>query len=108
MGFDAGSVAALSYDFRSFPLDGATEPSQRCTGRGIIPEPSRAQLEAFYAAAGDFVAVGDEDGGVEEKVYQALSDVCSGKPSVAELRQLPPRILFEFSRYVMEAVAPKA
>ncbi len=107
MGFDASAVAPLSYDFRSFPVDGATDPSQRCAGRGIIPEPSRAQLEAFYAAAGEFVAVGDE-GAVEEKVYEALSEVCSGKPSVAELRQLPPRILFEFSRYIMEALAPKA
>lgn len=116
-GFSAASVAALSYDFTSFPQD---DGEGRCTGKGVIPEPTKAKLRAFYEGF-DALMQRDVDAEppsedeikalaaeMDEKVYGLLSGVCSGKPSVEELKQLPPRILSGFTRYIMESLAPKA
>lgn len=113
--FSAALVAPLSYDFRHFPQDDSDE---RCTGHGRIPEPSKAVLEAFWNAQGEVLAVLAEAGDdadeetvketVEDAVYQRISDVCSGKPSVDELKQLPPRILFKFAVWLTGELAPKA
>lgn len=121
MGFDASKVEVLAYDFTSFPTDGAVDPSERCSGRGRIAEPSKAKLEAFWNAqasvldevakaadAGDEIDADEVKAKLEDSVYQRLSDVCSGRPSVDELKQLPPRILFAFAKYLAENLAPKA
>jgi hypothetical protein len=109
MGFSAASVAVLEYDFTAFPQDG--DASLRCTGKGRIPEPSKAQIEAFFNEIGSFVqmpgSAEDDDGQVEARIYEHLSAVCSGKPSVDELKLLPPRILFEFAKYLFENLVPK-
>lgn len=120
MGFDASSVAVLAYDFTSFPKDAAEGPAERCTGKGRIPEPSRAKVDAFWKSQAEVLetlseASADADADlddvkarIEESVYQRISDVCSGRPSVDELKELPPRILFAFARYLAESLAPKA
>lgn len=115
-GFSAQTVARLSYDFTAFPKDG--QEDERCTGKAFIPEPSKAKIKAFFEG---FRALGspldeastDEDietavTELEDSVYVLLAAVCSGKPSQDELRQLPPRILALFTRYLLENMAPKA
>ena len=115
-GFSAASIAVLSYDFTSFLRDDSD--TERCTGKAIIPEPTKAKLKAFFdgfqdlteldplkASDEELQAVADER---DERVYALLSDVCSGKPSVEDLKQLRPRILAAFTRYVLENLAPKA
>lgn len=117
-GFSAASVTPLSYDFTLFPLDGS-DNGARCTGKGRIPEPSKRALEAFFrefeavfrpgvdeAPSDDDVVHAVED--LEDQIYGLLSNVCSGQPSPEELKQLPPRILAAFTRYLLENLAPKA
>ena len=112
-GFSAASVPVLSYDFTAFPKDGSDV--ERCSGKGRIPEPSKAKLDAFWQGLPGLLEGLDPDADedeikatVEEGVLQRISDVCSGKPSADELRELPPRILFKFAEYLRDNLAPKA
>ena len=107
MGFSAASVARLEYDFRNFPRDGV--PGEKCTGVGVIPEPSTDALKKFFedvqGALGE-AQTGDSD--AARTVLEAVAALCSGKPSVEELSQLPPRIGNEFAQYLLGAFSPKA
>jgi hypothetical protein len=115
--FSAATIGRLEYDFRSFTKDGSD--TERCTGKGFIPEPSKAALKEFFAGIaglGDAFqtgpvtddAVEEAAASLEDRIYAVLSNVCSGTPSIDELKQLPPRILAAFCRYLTENLAPKA
>lgn len=115
-GFSAASVAALSYDFRAFPKD--DDSGERCTGKGTTPEPSKARLDDFYKGfAESFGALSEaapEDADLEalaeergDKMYQLLADVCGQKPSVDELKELPPRILAKYTTWLLGELSPK-
>ncbi len=127
-GFSYTDIAKqFAYDFTGCPKDDGSGP---CTGKGLIPEPSLVQIEAFFNSLSkgfqpilDAVASGDADALAasvagdtpEEKrastlatmaaFREAVAAVCSNKPSLAELTDLPPRIFGLFARYVMEELS---
>lgn len=112
-GFSAALVEALTYDFTSFPKDGEDIGGERCAGKGRIPEPSKAQLEAFYRWLPSMRAelLTDEDAEAldrNEATYKALADLCSDRPCAEELAELPPRIFFKFVGWLLRELAPKA
>jgi hypothetical protein len=117
-GFSSATVAALTFDFTAFPSD--TDPNVRCTGKGIVPEPSTARLKAFGEALRSLYGTDEpsEDAVVqsleerikerEDAIYKAYADLCAGKPSEEELRQLPPRIFGQFCAWLQGSFVPKA
>lgn len=109
-GFSAASVDALEYDFTGFRRQ---DGQGACTGAGTIPEPSEAALDAFLAKWGELRSMSPEEleaksATLVNELREALSELCSGTPSLEELKQLPPRVLRGFFRYIMvELTDPK-
>jgi hypothetical protein len=110
--FSADRLEGLDYDFTGIPAnDGGM-----CTGKGYVPEPTKAREQAFRALA---VKVGkiaelppekqaaayakDPELG-DEAMLTALADFCGGHPSKEELAQLPPRALLAFSQWISTEV----
>lgn len=108
MSFNAASIKRLDYDFTSFATnDGAG----LCSGKGIIPEPSTARLDAFekFRATFDAAAASEADESVLGVVRKATADLCGGSPTLEELEELPPRILAGFTQWLVEELSdPKA
>jgi hypothetical protein len=134
MGFDAGkSVTALNYDFSTLPI--ADEETQKilAEAKGTIPEPSQAALDNFQkhvrematdpeiaalvalADDADPAAVIEAIGAmpaekltdVNNRMVDAIIDVCSGSPSAEQVRALPPRVRNAFIGWVSgELVGP--
>lgn len=122
MGFDAGEIDVLDYDFSKF-VPGVM---------GVTPEPSKAKIQEFQravkAATKDLLienarqaegrdpnapltaaelatALSDENDAEQMKVLDAVIEavgaVCSNQPSAAEIQALPWRIQQHFLGYIM-------
>src|SRR5581483_4983800 len=122
--FDAASVVEpLDYDFTHFRA-----------GKGTIKEPSDEQIRLFGiqqviqqrkivqaspdldddATVDDRLAAIEKAGQSEALVSYAAdeaaayADLCSGKPSVAELLKLPPRVRNAFYKWLRDEINPEA
>jgi hypothetical protein len=123
-GFNSGTaVEAMTYDFTAHGGP-----------KGTIPEPSQEQIEVFFKHIEDtakFVREienqakkvdDDDDEAVEDfieniprdkvKQYQNemsvwISDVCSGAPTVEEVRALPYRVFGAFTAWLAGEIGPK-
>lgn len=114
-GFSLESLNDLSFDFTEIPHASGTG---FCTGKGVMDEPSKDRIEAFFDSINALRkrvadAAKDKSGKKLEAITedaeelltgmrQALSDVGNGSPTVAQLEQLPPRALRGFSDWVQQ------
>lgn len=114
MGFDAGKIEALDYDFTSFP--GAA--GQVWAIRGTVPEPTAAGRDAFMADMSQVLDIGGA--GSEEEIRAALmglsperqqeisaqlraalARLCAGSPSAEVLEALPGRLFDAFRDWLI-------
>ena len=130
MSFGPSQVSKLDFDFTSFPRNDG-EPG-KCTGKGVMPEPTEDLIKAFFEQVQELRGLGDllkidkdelaslseEDRTaflelrkqeIEEKfsaalpkTREAITTLGQGTPTVAELEQLPPRVMRAFSTWVLE------
>ena len=118
--FSNNSVETLDYDFTSFPKNSGRG---NCTGKGVIPEPTQAHLQTFsdgmkllsgstnaeltkedQSKLIDKIASEGEEA-MEDKVLKLIAGLCQNKPSVTELKQLPPRIRTAFVKWIHQQLA---
>lgn len=115
--FQIDSVEPLDYDFTGFPKN---DGKGKCTGKGTVPEPTKKLLMAYSASLRKVYGLDDEG---EEDVKEAVekdkmnseerqdemlsltSALCQNSPTAAELKQLPPRILAAFMKWVYEELS---
>lgn len=105
--FSIKTVETLDYDFRGIPKDGG---KGYCSGKGIVPEPSTADLEEYQAAMQELQgertleelanAKTKEQAEQLHKTLEATAAFCKGTPSVEELEELPPRLKIAFIRWL--------
>lgn len=116
MGFDAGDVEALSYDFRDYGP------------KGVTPEPTTDQIRHFRKRVlatfnslktdgddtelgGDNLAVRflslppEQRDEVNDDLVDAVAELCAGHPTLEEIRALPARIRSGFVGSIFEAFA---
>src|SRR5215469_1111031 len=111
----AEEVSALEYNFEPYG------------GKGIIPEPSAIQIQAFRQALGSLIETEDlgpigqnpndlpreefvkvvsmflnrDTSEIDEKTLHMCADVCSGTPSFDELQTLPFRARSAFMGWLV-------
>ena len=113
--FSKASVESLDFDFTGFPsLNGG-----KCSGKGIIPEPTKTIQKAFWDKKNEIFGEGSEididlakefseNNDAEKVSIQMFSDLCQDSPSYTELAELPPRIFNEFTTWLLtEIFLPK-
>lgn len=117
--FSVDAVEALDYDFTGFDQD--KDPKKKCTGSGVIPEPTQKHLDAYAVGMKKLYEV-ETDKEVSEAVNsethtkeaaeKRLSQIaaltaalCQNSPSKAELMQLTPRIRTAFLKWVYQELA---
>lgn len=111
-GFSIASVSTLDFDFTGIPREDGTGT---LTEKGIVAEPSEARLDAFsvaFTTLSERLQVvnptADEQVNVYKDMHSAIIDLCGGTPSPDELRQMPPRYLTAFFKWLMaELQGPK-
>lgn len=106
--FSIKTVETLDYDFRGIPKDGPAKGY--CSGKGTVPEPSTADLEAYQATMKEItvgrsledLAQADTKEQQEQlhKTLEATAEFCKGTPSLQELEELPPRMKIAFIRWL--------
>lgn len=113
--FSKANVESLDYDFTGFPsINGGN-----CSGKGIIPEPTKAIQNTFWELKNEILGEGTTvDVEAAQKFSQRedaetisikmFSDLCQDSPSFEELSELPPRIFNEFTTWLLtEIFLPK-
>lgn len=112
-GFSIDAVEPLDYDFTQAPSNSG---KGMCKGKGTIPEPSEALLEAYSAAVRDLYKVedgesiakkmdADKQKETSDKLLSLTATLCQNSPSKAELKELPPRICTAFMKWVFKEIA---
>ncbi len=113
--FSASIVEPLDYDFTGFPS--TKNPGKNCKGKGTIPEPTHAVLEAYAEGLRDLFGINEgEDaetamesvqkkneegsGDAADTLLELTADLCQHSPTADDLRELPPRILNAFQKWV--------
>lgn len=107
-------VDVLEFDFRT--------PSNPDGPFGVIPEPSADQLSVFRTRLSDLIPTVTDNAGntkidvkalsarvsneaegsaLEGALYQSVADLCSGSPSVEQVRSLPFRGQRAFVGWIM-------
>lgn len=116
--FSANAIE-LKYDFTGFPKNDGSKG--KCTGKGVIPEPTQKDLQRYQEAMKELFQV-EEDGidlgqealeaqdteALEEKLDKLLgltAELCKHSPSVEDLRELPPRIQLAFQKHIYKELA---
>lgn len=107
MKFSVDAVEALDYDFTGYPRD---DGKGMCTGKGRIPEPSQKDLQTYYEDLQELtsgqslqdLAERGSEGTAEhmDKLLGIVAKLCKNQPSQAELKELPPRILMLFIKWL--------
>jgi len=102
----AESLDPLNFDFRPFidvsgvipePTSDQVSEFQRVLFTTIPIKGGKLDVEAFKA----HIAAMPEGSTVEDDLYKAVADVCSGTPSVEQIKALPFRGQRAFVGYVM-------
>lgn len=109
-GFAADAVDVLDFDFTQIPRD---DGNGFVGGKGVVAEPSKDRITAFYEAffairrlATDITAVPTGDEILD--LAQIVANVCNGTPTYDEIALLPPRYLGAFVRWLLkELTDPK-
>jgi hypothetical protein len=105
------AVGVLEYNFEPY------------AGKGVIPEPSAIQIQAFRQALGEMLGEVDEDSSdkdegvvfakrlseylnsdtteADEKSLHIVADVCSNQPSFDDLQALPYRARQAFLGWIV-------
>ncbi len=121
--FTTDTIELLKYDFTEFP---SNDGKGNCSGKGTIPEPTKAKLKTYSENLKALYDIKEDDdkeklaeavekevakSGAEEieergeKLLQYTSDLCSNSPSLAELKELPPRIQTGFFKWIYKELA---
>ena len=118
--FSVKSVESLDYDFTGLPRE---DGEGYCSGRGMIPEPSESDQQAFAEAMRElFGTESPDDEALEEmaggaanvdfeeaqakksRMIEAISGYCKGHPSAEELAQLYPRHFILFAKWLTQEI----
>lgn len=99
MGFSPDTIERLDFDFGEYGP------------KGTIPEPTQDRIEAFQRVARealggravtDLAGMSDDEArAVNDRLHDAVVDLCQGHPAREELEALPPRIRAGFVRWLM-------
>lgn len=127
--FDIKAVEPLDFDFTGWKKNTG---SGYCTGKGTIPEPTQAHLDAFAEGMKNMVGKSkdekitpedtanlidktieeagaetesEKNKALEKKVIKMIAGLCQNSPSEAQLAQLPPRIRTAFMKWVHRQLA---
>jgi len=110
MPFDKDAVALLDFDFTGIPRE---DGGGFLTEKGVVIEPSETRINAFtakFTELGVRVKTAGENtpDGVNtyREMQTAIIELCGGTPSDNEIRQLSPRYLVAFFRWLMRELQP--
>ena len=110
MPFDKDAVALLDFDLTGIPREDGTG---YLTEKGVVTEPSEARINAFpakFTELGAQVKTAGENTPEGVNTYRemqtAIIELCGGTPSDNEIRQLSPRYLVAFFRWLMRELQP--
>ncbi len=116
--FSVDAVEPLEYDFTGFPQN--KDPKKKCTGQGVIPEPTQSHLQtyanslkALYEVSTDedlkdaveSESATDKEGERLAQIAGLTAALCQNSPTKAELMQLTPRIRTAFLKWVYQELA---
>ena len=123
--FTIDALELLEYDFTGFPSN--TQPGKKCTGKGIVPEPTQTHLDTYAEKLKDLFKVKEGETQAEvtermeadmasdageltgkeksEQLLQLTADLCQNSPNARELGELPPRIRNAFMKWVYKELA---
>jgi len=110
MPFDKDAVALLDFDFPGIPRE---DGGGFLTEKGVVSEPSETRINAFsakFTELGAQIKTAGENTPEGVNTYRemqtAIIELCGGTPSDNEIRQLSPRYLVAFFRWLMRELQP--
>ena len=112
--FSLEVIETLDYDFTDIASNSG---EGRCKGKGTIPEPTQARLEAYSAAVRELFNV-KENSEVTEAIEREAAEkeksstllaltaeLCQNSPTKAQLEDLPPRYQRAFLKWIFGSLA---
>jgi hypothetical protein len=96
------TIVELDYDFTNIPKVGGA-PGEKCTGKGVIPEPTDEQIDAYLKVGKDLKSPDVTFTEIRAAWTDALVELGMPRDHLAEL---PLSMFHKFVDHVMDELLP--